>query len=48
MDVTCEKFDEAPESLADYRPERILVGHGKSVYEDGATKVTTTSFPDAD
>ncbi|MDB2260202.1 hypothetical protein PM035_06760 [Halorubrum ezzemoulense] len=32
-------LDEAPEGLADYRPERILVGHGESVSEGGATKL---------
>jgi len=32
-------LDEAPEGLADYDPERILVGHGESIYEAGATKL---------
>ncbi|MDQ2072377.1 hypothetical protein RBH20_07510 [Haloarcula sp. H-GB4] len=32
-------LDETPEGLADYHPERILVGHGESIYEDGATKL---------
>jgi len=32
-------LDEAPEGLADYHPEDILVGHGESIYEEGATKL---------
>jgi len=32
-------LDEAPDGLADYRPERILVGHGESIYEDGAAEL---------
>lgn len=34
-------LDEAPEGLADYRPERILVGHGESIYEDAATQLAS-------
>jgi len=32
-------LDETPDGLADYDPERILVGHGESIYEDGARKL---------
>jgi len=32
-------LDEIPEGLDDYHPERILVGHGESIYEDAATKL---------
>lgn len=35
-------LDEAPEGLTDYHPERILVGHGESIYEDAATKLAAT------
>lgn len=28
-------LDQTPDGLTDYQPERILVGHGESIYEDG-------------
>lgn len=32
-------LDEAPDGLERWSPERILVGHGESIYEDGAAKL---------
>ncbi|SEW29283.1 hypothetical protein [Halobacterium jilantaiense] len=32
-------LDETPDGLADYQPERILVGHGESIYEGGAAEL---------
>jgi hypothetical protein len=39
-------LEETPAGLGDYQPERILVGHGESLYEDAAAKLETALASD--
>lgn len=41
-------LEDAPEGLADRRPERLLVGHGESIYADAATALQTALADDGD